>query len=153
MLRLTLAVLHLLALGIGMGAIWARGRALGGPLDLAALRRALVMDSWWGVSAVLWIGTGLWRLFAESEKAVGYYMSNPWFHTKLGLLAIVLLLEVGPMITLIRWRVAARRGALSATLVEGSARRVAMLSRLQLVALLAMVVLAAGIARGYGAPG
>jgi hypothetical protein len=40
LLRLVLAAVHLLALGIGLAAIWARGRALRGIIDNAALRRA-----------------------------------------------------------------------------------------------------------------
>lgn len=153
MLRLSLAVLHLLALGIGLGALWARARALGGPLDLAALRRALTMDAWWGVAGVLWIATGVWRVLAETEKGIPYYMTNPLFHGKMGMLGLVLLLELWPMMTLIRWRVAAGRGALSAVLVTESARRVALISRIQLVLVLAMLIAAAGFARGYGAAG
>jgi uncharacterized membrane protein len=55
MLRLTLAALHLLALGIGLGGIWGRARGLGQrPLDLSSVRRAFAADSWWGVAAMVW---------------------------------------------------------------------------------------------------
>ena len=69
MLRLLLAALHLIALGIGLGAVWARGNALNRPLDRAAMVRAFHADTWWGIAAVLWISTGLWRLLAGTEKA------------------------------------------------------------------------------------
>ena len=35
------------------------GRALQAPLDVPALRRVFYADTWWGIAAVLWIGTGL----------------------------------------------------------------------------------------------
>jgi putative membrane protein len=151
MLRLALAAVHLVALGIGLGAVWARARTLSGSLDASALRRALAVDTWWGISALLWIGSGLWRLFAATEKPLSYYMGNPLFHAKLGLLALILVLEVWPMMTLIRWRVAGGRGALAPVLVETAARRIARISYLQTGLILVMVVLAVAIARGYGA--
>src|SRR6266511_1832568 len=52
-IRWLLAALHLLALGIGLGAVWARGRALRDALDASGLRRAFHADAWWGIAAVL----------------------------------------------------------------------------------------------------
>jgi putative membrane protein len=70
--RWRFATVHLLALGIGLGAVWARERALRGPLDAAGLRQAFYADSWWGIAALLWIGTGLVRAFAGLEKGSAY---------------------------------------------------------------------------------
>ena len=61
MLRWLIATLHLLALPLGLGAVWARSRALRGALSVDGLRRVFVADNLWGVAAVLWIGTGLLR--------------------------------------------------------------------------------------------
>ena len=151
MLRLLLAWLHLLALGVGLGAVWARARALAGPLDPAGLRRAFAADAWWGIAAALWIGTGLWRLFAGTEKATGYYFANHVFWAKMALLALILALEGWPMATLIRWRTAVGRGATPDTV--GTARRLAAVSYAQ-AALVALIVAAAtAMARGYGSRG
>src|SRR2546430_3335139 len=105
-IRWLLAAVHLLALGVGLGAVWARGRALQAPLDVPALRRVFYADTWWGIAALLWIGTGLVRAFGGYEKGAFYYLHNHFFWAKMGLLAAILLLELGPMIALIRWRVA-----------------------------------------------
>jgi putative membrane protein len=159
MMRLPLAVLHLLALGIGMGAVYGRGRALalvGRAPD--ALRRATTADAWWGVAALLWVSTGLWRALAGTEKAAGYYWSNHVFYAKMGMFVAVGLLEVWPMLTLMRWRrgLGADGGA---TLVAGdaslaqTARRVARISDVQLLLLVGIVVAAVMMARGYGARG
>jgi putative membrane protein len=141
------ASLHLLALGIGLGAVWARGRALKSALDITALRQVFLADALWGVAAVIWISTGLWRLLAELEKGTGYYLQNHVFLTKMALLAVVLLLELKPMFTLIRWRQAVARGGVPDT------RPAALLARISYVqaGLIVLMVLAAtAMARGIG---
>jgi len=86
-IRWLLAAVHLLALGVGLGGVWARGRALQAPLDVPALRRVFSADTWWGIAAVLWIGTGLVRAFGGYEKGAFYYLHNHLFWAKMGLLA------------------------------------------------------------------
>jgi len=86
-IRWLLAAVHLLALGVGLGAVWARGRALQAPLEVPALRRVFSADTWWGIAAVLWIGTGLVRAFGGYEKGDFYYLHNHLFWAKMGLLA------------------------------------------------------------------
>ena len=150
MTRLLLAWLHLIPLGIGLGAVWARARALAGALDTATLRRAFAADAWWGISAALWIGTGLWRLFAGTEKSTDYYLADHAFWMKMALLGAILALEVWPMVTLIRWRIATRRGG---SVGESAARRIATISYVQAVLVALMVGVAVAMARGYGQRG
>ena len=59
---------HLLALAIGFGAVWSRRTALVGTLDDAGIRRVLTADTWWGVAALVWVGTGLVRLMGDTDK-------------------------------------------------------------------------------------
>lgn len=152
MLRILLAVIHLLALGIGFGAIYARARALHRAGDGPdALRRAFAADTWWGVAAFLWISTGLWRVLAGTEKAPGYYWTNHVFYAKMGLLVLILALEVSPMLTLIRWRIASQRGTLPTPVdLMPAARRLARISDVQLLLVIGIVVAAVMLARGYG---
>lgn len=151
MLRLALASLHLIALGIGLGAVWARARALSArPLDLLSSRRAFAADGWWGIAAGLWIATGLWRLFADTEKATTYYLHNSVFITKMSLLAIILVLEVWPMVTLIRWRIAAAREGDTWRPDAAAAGRIRAISYAEAVLVVSMVVAAVMMARGYG---
>jgi len=148
-IRWLLAAVHLLALGVGLGAVWARGRALQARLDVPALRRVFYADTWWGIAALLWISTGLVRAFGGYEKGAFYYLHNHLFWAKMGLLAAILLLELGPMIALIRWRVAVARGAEPDT---RAARRFARISFVQAVLVVLMVLAATAMARGYGVP-
>jgi putative membrane protein len=148
MARWPLAALHLLALGIGLGAVWARGRALGGPLDRAGLQRVFVADNFWGIAALFWIVTGVWRLLAGTEKPTSYYLHNSLFWTKMTLFALILLLELLPMVTLIGWRRQAVRDVDPDTRLAGLLARI---SLAQAVLVVLMVFAATGMARGYGA--
>jgi putative membrane protein len=147
-IRWLLATLHLIALGIGLGAVYARAQALRGPLDISGLRRVFAADSWWGVAAGLWIVTGLFRALGGYEMGADYYFHNHLFLTKMGLLALILTLEFGVMLRLILWRRAVAHGRLPDT---HRAPRYARISMVQAFLVLLMVTAATGMARGYGA--
>jgi putative membrane protein len=147
MTRLLLAALHLLALGIGLGAVWARSRALRGAPQEGDIRRALVADTWWGVAAAIWLVTGLWRLFGETEKAGEYYLTNHVFWLKMGLFVAILLLEIGPMRTLLAWRRELARGLMPPL---DRARRISTISAVEAALVVAMVGAAVTMARGLG---
>lgn len=152
MLRLSLAWIHLLALGIGLGAIWARASSLAAPTDSRVFQRAFTADTWWAIAAVTWITTGLWRLLANTEKEIGYYMSNAMFHAKMGLLVLIIVLEVWPMLTLLKWRKSLRREPdADVSGWHSTARTISKISYFQCVLTIAMVLAAAAMARGFGA--
>lgn len=144
-LRFLLAVLHLLALAIGIAAVYARGRALRRTHSAADLPAVFHADNWYGIAALIWIATGLWRAFGGLEKGTEYYLGSHWFIGKLTLFGLVLLLELTPMITLIRWRMTLKRGS---QVVTDRAPLLAKLTFLQLPLLLLIVVMAAAMARG-----
>jgi putative membrane protein len=144
-LRWILATLHLLALGIGLGAAYARARALKGTLDDAGLSRVFLADALWGVAGATWIATGLIRAFSTIEKGSEFYLSTGLFHAKLGLVALILLLEVWPMVVLLRWRGQRRAGGPVDT---SAARAIARISHAQAGITVIIVFLATAIARG-----
>ena len=153
MLRITLAAVHLIALGLGLGAVIARGTALRESPSNAALRRAFRSDSIWGFAALLWISTGVWRLVAGLEKPPAFYMTNPFFHAKMGLFLLILLLEIWPMVTLMRWRRTFSAGESAERLMtRGSGRKIATISHFEALLVVAMVFVAVALARGYGTP-
>jgi putative membrane protein len=145
-LRWFIATLHLLVLPLGLGAIWMRARALARIRAHAGLERAFVADNLWGVAAVLWIATGLWRAFGGLEKGTAYYLHDHAFHAKMGLFLLILLLEIWPMITLIRWRIRARRGSAVDLRV---ALLLARVSYAEAGLVILMVFAATAVARGY----
>lgn len=145
-LRWLLAAAHLLALGIGLGAIWGRARAFRQALDPAGLKRVFDADTWWGGAAGLWILTGLARAFGPFEKGADYYLHNHFFLLKMGLLALILVLEIAPMVTLIRWRIALKKGTAIDTRPAAAFARV---STIQAGLVVLMVLAATAMARGY----
>ena len=144
-LRWILAALHLLALGIGLGAVFARGQALRHILQEKAVQRVLVADNFWALSALLWISTGLLRAFGGFEKGTEYYLGNTLFWIKMTLLIVIVVLELMPMVRLMRWRQDLRAGRAVDT---SSAPRLARISYVQVVLTVLMVLAATGMARG-----
>jgi putative membrane protein len=55
--------------------------------------------------------TGLIRVLARLQKTPDFYLRNGFFWVKMGLFLPVFALEVGPMVTFIRWRLAKGRVA------------------------------------------
>jgi putative membrane protein len=140
------SALHLIALGIGLGSVWMRGRALRSPtFDRPAIRRVLAADNVWGIAALLWIGTGLTRVLAGLDKDVDFYVHNGLFWVKMGLFALLFALEILPMITFIRWRVVTGSGGTPDT------SRVSVFARindLEVALVVLIVFVAAMMARG-----
>lgn len=146
--RLLFAVLHLLALGIGLAAVWSRAHALKGNLDDDGLQRVFLADTFWGVAAGLWIITGLIRAFTGLEKGSAYYLGSSMFWIKMGLLGLILILEVWPMVTLIRWRIKVKQDELPDT---SAAPAIARISQFEVGLVVLMVFAATAMARGIGA--
>jgi putative membrane protein len=149
-MRITLAALHLLPLALGLMATVMRGSALREPFTPASLRRALRLDVIWGIAAVLWIVTGLWRVFGATEKPTAYYLANHWFLAKMTCFLLIFLLEIPPMLTLMRARAALRQGLDAAAIVVPAAKRIAIIGHVQATLALAMIFMAVAMARGFG---
>ncbi|MCI0994359.1 DUF2214 family protein [Pseudomonas corrugata] len=142
----SLAAIHLLAFALGLWAVLTRGtalRRLAGGAD--AVRNVLMADTVWGLSALVLLVTGGMRAFGGYEKGTDYYLHQPLFHLKMTLLLLILLLELVPMITLIKWRVALGKGA---TVDASRAGRLARISHIEALLMVLMVVAATGMARG-----
>lgn len=141
-----LAAIHLLAFALGFWAVLSRGTAFRRlATGVGEARSVLIADNLWGISAVLLLVTGGMRAFAGYEKGADYYLHQPLFHLKMTLFVLILLLEVAPMVTLIKWRIAQARGVAINT---GRAALFARISHVEALLVLLMVVAATGMARG-----
>jgi putative membrane protein len=141
------SALHVLALALGLPSVYLRGRALRGPLDADGMRRLFATDSVWGIAALLWVVTGLLRAFGGLEKGSSFYLTSSLFWTKMTLFVLILLLEIWPMVTFIRWRVARGRGLWPDT---SRARALYVVNLVELALLLLIVFAASFMARGFG---
>ncbi|MEO7774942.1 MAG: DUF2214 family protein, partial [Steroidobacteraceae bacterium] len=79
------------------------------------------------------------------EKGADYYMHARTFHIKMTLFMVIFLLELWPMITLIRWRIAVRKGA---QIDLTNALKLARISTVQAVLVTGIVFAATALARG-----
>jgi putative membrane protein len=147
LLAAIVSALHVLALALGLPSVYFRGRALRGRLDADGLKRLFVADSVWGLAAGLWLVTGLLRAFGGLEKGTAFYLASTLFWTKMGLFALILILEIRPMTTFIRWRIALGRGAAPDT---SSARGLYLVNHVEMALVVLMVFVAAFMARGFG---
>jgi putative membrane protein len=139
-----LSAIHMLTLALGAGGIYLRGRALARPLDEEGWRRLLAADNAWGVAALLWITSGLGRVFFGG-KDPGFFWNNGFFWIKMALFGVVFLLELRPMMTFIRVRQArGRRTPLPSFPLDIYQR----LNQFELALIVAMVFVAAFMARG-----
>ena len=144
MVAAVLSALHVLTLGLGLGAVYTRGRALAGRLDDAGWNRLLAADNLWGIAALLWITTGLGRVFFGG-KETSFYWRNGFFWTKVALFALIFALEIVPMITFIRVRMARRRGTAPPPFSIQAFRRI---NAAELALVVLIVFVAAFMARG-----
>jgi putative membrane protein len=139
-----LSAIHVLTLAIGLGALFIRGRVLARPLDDAGWSTLLAADNAWGVAAGVWLASGLGRVFFGGKEPT-FYWYNGFFWAKMALFALVMALELAPMTTFIRVRVARRRGS---PVPRFSVAAYSRINQAEMVLVVAMVFVAALMARG-----
>jgi len=139
-----LSAIHMLTLALGLGAVYARGRALARPLDEAGWRQLLAADAAWGGAAALWIASGIARVFLNGKEP-SFYWRNGFFWVKLTLFAVVFALELAPMMTWGRVRAARRRGTALPSFPLHIYRRI---NNAELALVVTIVFAAALMARG-----
>ena len=139
-----LSAIHLLTLALGAGAIFGRGRAMSRPLDDQGWKRLLAADNLWGIAALLWIASGLARAF-YGGKEPGFYWRNGFFWLKMSLFLVVFALEIAPMTTFMRVRIAQSRGTAIPRFPIETYRRI---NAAELGLVVAIVFVAAFMARG-----
>lgn len=140
-----IAALHLITLGIGYGFAWMRACQLAQVKRVEDLNSVFFADNMYGLAALLWVGTGLWRAFGGLEKGTDYYLESNAFWIKMTLFAVLFAFEIYPMVTLIKWRMKLKKGE------DFSLAPTRLLSRLtyaEVVLLTAMVFTAVMMARG-----
>ena len=147
MFAAVVSALHLFALALGLSSVFLRGRALKGRLDRDGLHRVFATDTVWGIAAALWLITGLLRAFAGLEKGTAFYLGSSLFWLKMALFVAIVLLEIRPMVTFIRWRAVVRSGGAPDTSV---ARALYHINHVEMALVVVMIFVASFMARGFG---
>ena len=144
-LQISIAYLHLLTLGICFYAIWARANALKKLKDITGLSEVFKADNFWGLAAGAWIISGLLRAFGGFEKGTGYYLHSTAFIIKMSLFLLIFIIELKPMISLIQWRIKAKKGQ---KIDLSQAYSFGILSQIELGLLTIIILFAVAVARG-----
>jgi putative membrane protein len=146
--------LHIFGVAVALASVTWRGvallRASDADSDGAVVQRAsdqaLRADNIWGVSALMMWGSGLMRAFGGLEKGALFYEHNGLFFVKLGALALMMCVELVPMVVLLRWRLRRRRQPSFQDPVW--ARRLAFISFAEAAVVIGVLFLAPFMARG-----
>jgi len=91
--------------------------------------------------------SGASRQWSGLEKGAQFYLTSPLFWVKMTLFVLILLLEIWPMVTFIRWRMAVGRGVQPDT---SRARELYLVNHIEMALVVLMVFVASFMARGIG---
>lgn len=117
-------------------------------ITASGLRLAAHLDRLYGISAVLLLGVGFSRVY-WGAKGSSFYLSNPFFWTKIGLFMTVAILSIPPTLRLIQW---SKQVHVQAEFLpsEEQVRRLQWWLRAEVFVLLFIPFVAAAMARGMG---
>lgn len=141
-----LAALHYLALALGFSGVLLRGIRLSESLKTGNIKKVFFADNLWGIAAALWLITGLLRAFGGYEKGTQYYMHNHWFFAKMGLFAMIFILEVWPMVTFVRWRISGKQSVTESD--HGKIRKFLVINHIETLLVILIPFFASAMARG-----
>ncbi|HCW19930.1 MULTISPECIES: DUF2214 family protein [Achromobacter] len=101
---------HYLAIFVMVVVLTAEAVLLRPDLTANGVKRLIIYDRLYGVSAILVLVTGVLRL-TLGAKGAAFYMSTPWFHAKITLFVIIALCSIPPTLAMLRWARQSRQQA------------------------------------------
>jgi putative membrane protein len=143
-----MAFLHHLAAFTLVGTLIYEHTAFRKDITFAEARRLQRMDLVYGISAGVVLIVGLLRVF-YFEKGAPFYAQNLFFWTKMAGFALVALLSIYPTIRFISWNKFFAKNQVP-VISDQDAARIKLILRLELVAIVVILLSAAMMARGVG---
>jgi putative membrane protein len=145
---MTIAIeyLHFIGIMVLMGSLISEHLMLKPKMTTDQIKTLAITDLIYGLSAIIVLTTGLLRWFMFG-KGSDYYLSNPFFHTKLTLFVLLGILSIFPTLKILKWRRQANSGQ-ETDLNEKSAKRLLMFIRIELLIVVIIPLLAVMITRG-----
>jgi putative membrane protein len=143
-----MAFLHHLAAFTLVGSLIYEHTTFRKDLSLVDARRIQKMDLLYGISAGFVLIVGLLRVF-YFEKGAPYYAQNWFFWTKMAGFAFAALLSIYPTVRFFSWNKFFSRNQIP-EISDQDVRRIKMIMRLELLAIVVILFSAAMMARGLG---
>ncbi len=140
--------LHYIGIMVIMGSLISEHLLLKPKMTREQIKSLAMVDLFYGISALLVLGTGLLRWFVYG-KGSEYYLSNPLFHTKLTLFGILVIMSIFPTIKFLKWRKQVSNGQ-EPDLNEKTIKKLLMVIRIELLILATIPILAVMLAKGIG---
>ncbi|AMO78943.1 MULTISPECIES: DUF2214 family protein [Pseudomonas] len=145
------AYLHFISIFVMFALLVLEHRLFQLPLDARRARSLVIIDLAYGASAGVVLLSGIARTLWFA-KGLDYYLHNAAFHALVGLFVLVALLSIYPTLTFLNWRNALKAGQ-APQVGEAQGRRVTLVIRIELLAMLILPLLASLMAHGIGMTG
>lgn len=145
-MEIIIPYLHFIGIMSLMGSLITEHLILKPGINKTQIKQLATIDLIYGLAAILVLATGLLRWFVYG-KGSDYYLSNPFFHTKLTLFVIMGILSIWPTRRFLIWNKQAKSGQtpeISDKLVKGTL----MFIRIELLLVIIIPLLAVFVARG-----
>ena len=134
--------LHFMGIVLLSGALIGEHLLLTRETPSRIMRKLVILDVIYGISAMLVLGAGL-TLWFGGGKPAAFYNANPVFHLKISLFLVIALLSIKPTLFFLKHR------KVSDEFIEVP-RTILNIVRVEVVLLLLLPLLASRMARGVG---
>lgn len=147
-MAVTFAFLHHLAAFTLVAALAVQFVLLRDEITVASARKLQVIDTVYGIAAVMLLIVGLGRVF-HFEKGATYYFHTWTFIAKLALFVLVGLLSILPTLAFRSWRGAVQQGQAPQVTAQ-QLQRLRSIVHLELIGVVLIILCAALMAKGIG---
>ena len=147
-MAVTFAFLHHLAAFTLVAALAVQFVPLRDEITVASARKLQVIDTVYGIAAVMLLIVGLGRVF-HFEKGATYYFHTWTFIAKLALFVLVGLLSILPTLAFRSWRGAVQQGQAPQVTAQ-QLQRLRSIVHLELIGVVLIILCAALMAKGIG---
>jgi putative membrane protein len=140
-----IAWLHYVGIMLFIASLLGEHLLLKQELAAAEARTIQRLDAVYGISAVIVLVTGIWRMYLE--KGFGYYNHHVGFHILFGIFILAALLSIYPTRVFLRWRSDTRAGR-GQQLASAQFKNIQMILRVEMTLLLLAPFFATWMAHG-----
>jgi putative membrane protein len=142
------AFLHFVAVFGIFGTVFVEWLTLSSTPTYAEARRIQLCDRWYGICSAAVLVVGFIRVY-NFEKGKAFYDSSPFYRAKLTLFVLLGLLSIYPTVRFVKWRPETRQG-LAPVVPPETYKKLVLILRAEIAALLGMALCATLMARGVG---
>jgi putative membrane protein len=146
-MNILIPYLHYIGIMAMMGALVTEHVLLKPGMKKSQILSLAMVDTIYGMSALLVLASGLLRWFIVDPKGMEFFNTNPLFHIKVTLFVVIAVLSVFPTLKFMKWRKLAKQDDSFTVSVEDPKKQL-MIIRIELLLLAVIPLLAVMVAAG-----